>query len=72
VQRNQQLRSEYEVEKGRMFVEREQLDKTRMHWCQAGGLITTPHQRRLQEAAAEAEDNAKNVLQYTRKRDEVS
>lgn len=70
-ERNQQLRSEYEVEKGRIFVEREQLDKTSMHWCQAGGLITTPHQRRLQEAAAAAEDNARCVLQYKRKSDEV-
>lgn len=70
--RNQQLRSEYEVEKGRLLIEREQLNKTSMHWCHAGGLITTPHQRRLQDAAAGAEENARTVVQFKRQPDVVS
>jgi len=61
--RNAELRLEVEVERARMLVEREQRTKTNMHWARAGGLITTPHQRRLQESGVKAEEEAAQMLE---------
>lgn len=61
--RNAELRLEVEVERARMLVEREQRTKTNMHWARAGGLITTPQQRRLQESGVKAEGEAAQILE---------
>lgn len=67
VLRNAELQLECEVERARMLVEREQRGKINMHWARAGGLITTPHQRRLQESAVKAEENAAQILELEAK-----
>ena len=71
-QRNRALRLECEVERARLLVEREQRGRTNMHWAHAGGLITTPHQRRLQESGAKAEQGASAILELTPKAEQSS
>lgn len=52
---------ELELERSRMMVEREQREKTSMTWMHAGGIVTTPHQKRTSVEAARRESEARLV-----------
>ena len=72
LERNGRLRIEVQVEKARMMVEREQRPKTSMHWLHVGGLITTPHQRRMQDSGAAAEADATKIVKLRAKTEPIS